>query len=55
MGRRKMDWTARGVARSRRGKLLFVLEVGRGASPNGPKLRLLVFGQAVGVCHDLGF
>jgi len=28
--------------------------VGR-ALPNGPKLRLLVFGQAVGVCHDLGF
>ena len=22
---------------------------------NGPKLRLLVFGRAVGVCHDLGF
>ncbi len=36
MGRRKMEWTARGVARSRRGKFLFVLEVGRGANPGPP-------------------
>jgi len=36
MGRRKMEWTACGVARSRRGKLLFVLEVGWGANADPP-------------------
>lgn len=41
---KRMEWTPRGVARSRRGKLLLVLELGDGRSNEPPteKLRTLL-------------
>lgn len=52
MKRKRMEWSPRGVARSRRGKLLLVLELGDGRSTEPPTAKLKALLERKGLWAD---